>query len=289
MPQLLLRRALLGAAALWPAHGLAIGAVDIVAELAALEQTHGGSLGVAMLDTATGATASHRGDTLFPLCSTFKLLAAACVLSRVDTGAESLARRVVYGPDKLVPYAPVTGEHVGAPGLTVGELCDAAVTLSDNPAGNLLLESLGGPAGLTAWLRRLGDSRTRLDRWEPALNEAAPGDPRDTTTPSAMLSLLNRLVLGDVLSVPSRAQLAAWLVACRTGGKRLRAGAPAGWKVGDKTGGGERNATNDVAVFWPPGRAPVLVTAYYVGSPAAEPERSAVVASVGRLAAGMTG
>jgi beta-lactamase class A len=252
---------------------------------AGLERRHGGRLGVAILDTATSKPIAYRGDERFPLCSTFKFLAAAFVLARVDRKEESLTRRIVYARDELVPYSPITGKHAGGGGLTVGEICEAAITLSDNTAGNLMLDSFGGPAGLTAYLRSLGDSVTRLDRREPTLNEAKPGDPRDTTTPLAMLEILRKTVLGDTLSASSRDQLTAWLVACKTGDKRLRAGVPKAWRVGDKTGTGENNATNDIAVFWPPGRAPIIVTAYYTEARASDDERSAVLAEVGRLAA----
>ncbi len=250
-----------------------------------LERTWGGRLGVAVLDTAGTALATHRSDERFPLCSTYKYLAATFVLARVDRGEENLARRVVYARDDLVPYSPVTGPHAGEGGLSVGEICEAAMALSDNTAGNLLLDSFGGPAGLTAFLRSLGDGVTRLDRRETALNEAKPGDPRDTTTPAAMLGVLRDTVLGTALSAASREQLAAWLVAGRTGGARLRAGVPKGWRVGDKTGSGANNATNDVAVIWPPGRAPLVVTAFYVEARASDDERNAVLAEVGRLAA----
>ena len=253
--------------------------------LAALERRHGGRLGVAILDTADPNLLTRRGGERFPLCSTFKLLAAAFVLARVDRGDESLARRVRYAKADLVVYSPVTEKHAGADGMTVGELCEAAVTLSDNTAGNLLLDSFGGPAGLTAYLRTLGDDTTRLDRREPDLNRFKLDDPRDTTTPAAMLGVLQKTVVGDALSAASRKQLAAWIVAGKTGDKRLRAGAPAGWRVGDKTGSGEDNAANDVAVLWPPDRQPILVTAYYVGSAATGRERDAVLAEVGRVAA----
>jgi len=253
--------------------------------VADLERRHGGRLGVAILDTAGTRLVAHRGDERFPLCSTFKFLAAAFVLARVDRKEESLTRRIVYARDYLVPYSPVTEKHVGGDGLTVGEICEAAVTLSDNTAGNLLLDSFGGPVGLTAYMRSLDDGITRLDRREPALNEAKPGDPRDTATPVTMLEALRKTVLGTALSTASREQLTAWLVANKTGEKRLRAGVPKGWRVGDKTGAGERNATNDIAVIWPPGRAPIVVTAYYVEARATDGERSAVLADVGRLAA----
>ena len=157
--------------------------------------------------------------------------------------------------------------------------------MSDNTAGNLLLESFGGPAALTAFARRLGDGVSRLDRTEVALNEATPGDPRDTTTPAAMLRNMQALLIGDQLSVTGRTRLADWLVASTTGGARIRAGLPAGWRVGDKTGTSATGVTNDIAIAWPPGRAPVLITAYFAESPATQDVRNGVLAEVGRIAA----
>jgi len=252
-------------------------------ELAALERRHGGRLGVAILESASGKLLTQRGDERFALCSTFKFLATAFVLMRVDRGQESLNRRVVYSKNDLVTYSPTTEKHV-EDGMTIGEVGEAAMVLSDNTAGNLLLDSFGGPAGLTAFMRTLGDTVSRLDRRETELNEATPGDPRDTTTPLAMLDMLRKIALGNVLSAASREQLIAWLVGNKTGGKRLRAGVPQGWRVGDKTGGGSNGATNDIAVIWPPGRAPILVTAYYAEARATDDERNAVLAEVGRLA-----
>ena len=251
--------------------------------LAALEHRHGGRLGVAMLDTSGSTPIAHRGDERFAMCSTFKWLAAAFVLARVDQRREDLDRRIVYTTRDLLPYSPVSALHVDD-GMTVGALCEAAVTRSDNAAANLMLDSFGGPAALTAWLRTQDDPVTRLDRREPALNEALPGDARDTTTPLAMLALLQRIVLGAALSEASRERLTTWLVDCRTGGQRLRATLPASWRAGDKTGTGGRNATNDVAVFWPPARKPVIVVAYFVGSSATLEERESVLAEAGRLA-----
>ncbi|SET97348.1 class A beta-lactamase [Pseudomonas graminis] len=253
-------------------------------QLADLESRHGGRLGVAILDTASQRLISHRGDERFALCSTFKCLAAAHVLARVDRKQEDLSRRIVYSAEQLVAYSPTTELHVGGQGLSVGSLCEAAMTLSDNTAANLLLDSMGGPEGLTAWLRLIGDTRTRLDRREPDLNENRPQDLRDTTTPVAMLHTLNTLVLGDELTLPSRDQLTAWLVNNQTGDKKLRAGVSGGWRVGDKTGSGSNNATNDVAVIWPGDRPPILVTAYYTGSKASADQINAVMADIGRLA-----
>jgi beta-lactamase class A len=169
--------------------------------------------------------------------------------------------------------------------MTVEELCDAAITLSDNTASNLLLASFGGPAALTAFARSLGDGMTRLDRIEPDLNEATPGDPRDTTTPDAMADHLRRIVLGDALSRESRERLTAWLVGNKTGDQRLRAGFPKGWRVGDKTGTGDHGVTNDVGIAWPPGRPPLVVAAYYADSSASLDERSRVLADVARIVA----
>ncbi len=254
-------------------------------QLADLEHRHGGRLGVAILDTASQRLISHRGDERFALCSTFKCLAAACVLSRVDQKQEDLARRIVYSAEQLVPYSPTTELHVGGQGLSVGSLCEAAMTLSDNTAANVLLDSLGGPDALTAWLRSIGDTQTRLDRREPELNENRPGDPRDTTTPVAMLHTLDTLVLGSELTLPSRDQLTAWLVNNQTGDKKLRAGVPAHWRVGDKTGSGANNGSNDVAVIWPGDRSPILVTAYYTGSKASGDQINVLMADIGRLVA----
>ncbi len=254
-------------------------------EAAHLERRHGGRLGVAVLDTAQHRPITYRGDERFPLCSTHKFIAAALVLARVDRGEESLTRRIAYAKDDLVPYSPITAGHVGRGGMTVGELCEAAMTVSDNTAANLLLDSFGGPAKLTAYVRSLGDGVTRLDRREPTLNEAKPGDPRDTTSPRAILGVLRETAVGTALSAASSTQLAAWLVANKTGDEQLRAGVPKGWRVGDKTGSGGNNATNDVAVIWPPRRAPIIVAAFYVGAAASITERSTVLSALGRRAA----
>ena len=252
--------------------------------VAAIERTHGERLGVSFLDTGTGRRFAYRGDERFPMCSTSKVLSAAYVLARVDAGRERLSRRVLYEKRDLVTYSPTTEGHVGK-GLTMEELCEAAVVLSDNTAANLMLRSFGGPAGLTAYLRSQGDRTTRLDRTEPTLNEAKKGDPRDTTTPNAMLQTLRKTVLGSSLSPSGRRQLAVWMEACQTGDARIRAGIPRRWRVGDKTGTGGNGATNDVAVIWPPGRAPLVMTVYTVGSKASEAERSAVLARIARLLA----
>jgi beta-lactamase class A len=261
------------------------GATVQEAALADLERDHGGRLGVCALDVGAGRRIGHRADERFALCSTSKFLAAALVLTRVDAGQENLDRRIVYGKDHLVTYSPATEKHAGAEGMVLSDICAAALTLSDNTAENLMLESFGGPEALTRFARKLGDDVTRCDRFETALNEAAPGDPRDTTTPAAMCDNLRKVILGDVLSAPSRDRLTSWMVANTTGDKRLRAGIPAGWRVADKTGTGERAQTNDIAVIWPPGRAPIILAVYYAQSPAPADVRDAVLADAARVAA----
>jgi beta-lactamase class A len=257
-------------------------AETLSSELARLERESGGRLGVAVLDTLTGAQAGHRADERFPMCSTFKLLAAAAVLARVDAGQERLDRLVKFDASDVVVNSPATKDRVGSAGMSLEEVCEAAMTLSDNTAGNLLLAALGGPASLTAYARSLGDTVTRLDRIEPELNEAMPGDPRDTTSPAAMLSNVRTLVLGNALSSHSRDRLIGWLVGNKTGDARLRAGLPNTWRVGDKTGSGERGTTNDVGIVWPPGRAPIVISAYLTGTSAAAAQRNATLAAVGR-------
>lgn len=268
-------------------------AAQLAAAFARIEGLCRGRLGVAVLDTQPD-TGSDTGADLriglnsnarFPLCSTFKLLLVAAVLARVDGGRERLERRLRFGAEHLVAYSPVTERRTGEPGMSIAQLCEAAMTWSDNTAANLLLAILGGPAAITAFARSLGDPVTRLDRIEPDLNEAAPGDPRDTTSPAAMAENLRKLACGDALSERSRDRFVSWLVANRTGQARLRAGLPRAWRVGDKTGGGGRGTSNDVAIAWPPGRAPVIIAAYVTESSASAVERDIAIAAVGQAVA----
>lgn len=275
----------IAALAVRPAHARPVAGDALQTRLAELEHRHGGRLGVAIFDVANAHHVGYRANERFLMCSTHKVLTVGAVLARVDHGEERLDRRVVFGHDVVLSWAPVTGKHVGAPGMTVAELCAAAITVSDNTADNLLLRSLGGPQAVTASARALGDPLTRLDRFEPELNVGAVGDERDTTTPRAMLGDLHALLLGDLLSASSRAHLLGWLRATSTGLDQLRAGVPKEWQVGDKTGSGPNGESNDVAIFQPPQRAPLLVTAYYVNPAASGEQRHAVLAAVGAIAA----
>ena len=247
-----------------------------------LETESGGRLGVAVLDAESGAASLYRADERFPMCSTFKLLAVAATLAKVESGKEQLARRVAIEAADILSYAPVTKQHVGAHGMSVSELCEAAITLSDNTAANLLLRSLGGPSAVTDYAHSLGDHVTQLDRIEPDLNEATPGDPRDTTTPSAMAANLKTLAIGNTLG-GSRDQLVDWLVGCKTGDAKLRAGLPKTWRVGDKTGSGGHGSSNDVAVIWRAAdRPPLIIAAYLTGTTASADQSNATHAAIGR-------
>jgi beta-lactamase class A len=240
-------------------------------------------LGVAVIDTGTGERFGHRQGERFPMCSTFKVLAVAAVLARVDRGEEELGRRLPFGEADLLEHAPVARARLAEGSLPIVDLCEASITVSDNTAANLLLRVLGGPGALTAYARSLGDPSTRLDRNEPSLNEALAGDERDTTTPSAMAGTLSALLVGGALSRASREKLTAWMSASKTGLDRLRAGVPSGWRVGDKTGSGNNGTTNDVAILWPPHGKPLLVAAYLTGTPAPASIKNAVFADLARL------
>jgi beta-lactamase class A len=271
-----------------PARGVTP-SVDRAGSLAEIESRVGGRVGVFAVDTGSGRTLARREDERFAMCSTFKWALAAAVLGMVDRGALSLGERVPYGEGDLLEHAPVAREHVAEGSMTIEALAHAAVTVSDNTAANLLLAKVDGPAGLTRFFRRLGDSTTRLDRNEPALNSNDAGDPRDTTTPQAMAGLMRAALCGDALSRASRERLLGWMQACETGGDRLRAGLPPGWWVGDKTGTGLRGALNDLAVAVPPGRAPILVAAYLSDSLASGDELEAAHVAIARLVSAQLG
>jgi beta-lactamase class A len=260
-------------------------AESAASRIAAIEALAGGRLGVAVIDSGGGPGIDYRASERFPMCSTFKLLAAAAVLKRVDDGKERLDRFVRYGEADLLSYAPVTKAKLADGGMPLGALCAAAIDWSDNTAANLVLDAIGGPAGFTAFARSLGDEKTRLDRNEPTLNTAIPGDERDTTTPLAMARDMQSVLLGEALSEDSRKQLEAWLIADQVGFKRLRAGLPPSWGVGDKTGSGDHGVANTIAILRPPGRAPLLAAVYYAESAAPMDALNAVHKQVGAVIA----
>jgi beta-lactamase class A len=256
---------------------------DFANRILSIEQRTGARMGVAALDNGSGRHLDYRSEERFPLCSTFKFLAAAAVLKRVDGGQEKLDRFVSYEAKDILEYAPVTKAHLKGGGMTLGALCAAAIEQSDNTAGNLLLDTIRGPVGLTDFARSIGDEMTRLDRREPELNSVIAGDERDTTSPGAMCADMQRLLLGNVLSESSRHQLEDWLRQNETGSLMIRAGVPKTWTVGDKTGRCANGATNDVAIIRPPGRAPILVAIYSIGSTSSADERATIVAEAARV------
>jgi beta-lactamase class A len=248
----------------------------------------GGRLGVDVLDSQSGRRFGNDENSRYAMASTFKLPLAAALLWQVDRGAFGPERALVVERKDLLPNSPAVEAKLaaGETAMTVRELCAAVVAQSDNTAANVLLGAIGGPSALTRFLRDgVGDKVTRLDRFEPALNDNAPGDPRDTTTPRAMVDSMLRIFTQDVLSLPSRAMLIDWLTQSRTGLDRVRAGIPRGWQIGDKTGTGGNGAVNDLVVAYPPGRRPIFVAVYMSGSKLPLAELVSAHAEIGRLIA----
>ena len=253
------------------------------------ERRGGGRLGVAAIDVRDGRRITQAGMQRFPLASTFKLPLVMAVLRRVDDHAERLDRPIRFMAGDIIAYSPVVAQQPHGGTLTVAQLCAGAIEHSDNTAANLLLKTVGGPRGVTAYVRGLGDRDTRLDRTEPALNDAAPGDVRDTTTPEAMANLVARLVREPILSAASKAKLYGWLRDATTGLARIRAGVPAGWIVGDKTGT-TNSGGNDVAILWPPPNArrtaqdgmPIVLAIYFAEVHGTDAARDAAIADVAR-------
>lgn len=268
----------------------AVARAEVVRRLRSLEPGPG-RLGVCLLDTVSGEVVGTRLDEHFALCSTFKLPLAAALLREADHGRLDLDEVLPYTAHDLLPWAPVTGAHVAQGGLSIRVLAQAAQEQSDGAAANLLVRRLGGPAAVTALWRAMGDEVTRLDRYEPELGLVLSGDLRDTTSPRAMAQMVRRITTGTVLSVGARQRLLGWMQATRTGTRRLRAGLPADWATGNKTGTGRTEGTtnkcNDVAITFAPGRNPVIVAAYFDSgeyTPKIEARHEAVLAEVGRLA-----
>jgi beta-lactamase class A len=263
------------------------------APLADLESKSGGRLGVAILNTVNGVTIGHRQDERFAMCSTFKLPLCAVILHEADQGRISLSERLNFSKSDLLDNSPITEANVDKGEMTIAALCEATQTMSDNLAANLLVKRLGGPENLTRHLRAFGDTITQINRTEPEMNHVLVGDDNDTTTPAAMSQTLARILTTDLLIPASTERLIGWMVATKTGTKRLRAGLPKTWRAGDKTGTGGSahdmpNRYNDVAIVWPSGKKPVIITSYYespVKSEDIRDEDQAVLAEVGRIAA----
>lgn len=258
-------------------------AKEFSSRISKLESERGGRIGVSVISTKGKPLYSYRPDERFAMCSTFKALLGAMVLSRVDEKQEFPDRKISYTASDILDYAPITKKHLDTGHMTVAELNAASIQYSDNTAANLLLESVGGPAALTNYLRSIGDNTTRLDRNEPSLNTNLPDDPRDTSTPDAMARTLQKLLIGKSLSPASRQQLEDWMLGNKTGDTKLRAGFESGWRGGDKTGSGENGASNDVAIVYPKGFPPFIIAVFYTGSSASANEKNAVLAEVAKI------
>ncbi|MGW6013380.1 class A beta-lactamase [Streptomyces sp. NPDC055210] len=267
------------------------GTPRVVRALAELERTHNARLGIYAHNTATGKTVRYRADETFPMCSVFKTLAAAAVLRDLDRRGEFLDLLIRYTAQDLTDAggSPVTGRPENlANGMTVAALCHAAMAHSDNAAANLLLRELGGPTAITRFCRSIGDPTTRLDRFEPALNSAEPWRETDITSPAAAGRTYAKLALGDALVPRDRRQLTEWLLANTTSTNRFRAGLPADWALGDKTGTGKYGTTNDVGIAWTPDGAPVVLSVLSTKSaPDAPMDEPLVAGAAGLLAAAL--
>lgn len=255
---------------------------NVQQKLAALEARAGGRLGVALINTADNSRILYRADERFAVCSTSKVMAAAAVLKQSESDKNLLAQRVAIKSTDLVNYNPIAEKFVNS-SMTLAELSAAALQYSDNTAMNKLIAHLGGPQKVTAFARSLGDNTFRLDRTEPSLNTAIPGDPRDTTTPLAMAQTLRSLTLGNALGETQRAQLVAWMKGNTTGGASIKAGLPTSWVVGDKTGSGDYGTTNDIAVIWPENRAPLILVTYFTQPQQQAESRRDVLASAAKI------
>ena len=248
-----------------------------------LEDTSGGRLGVYAVNTDDGAVIGYREKERFAVCSSFKVILAAAILEQGNDSEGLLEKRLAFTKEDFVNYSPITEKHV-ADGMTISELCAAAIQYSDNTAANLLMKQIGGPEAVTAYARAIGNNEFRLDRWETELNTAIPGDPRDTATPESMALSLERLTVGDALSAPHRTQLVDWMKGNTTGAKRIRAAVPAGWEVGDKTGSGDYGSATDIAIVWPPGKKPIVIAIYHTQPKSDAEWNNGVIAEAARIA-----
>jgi beta-lactamase class A len=261
----------------------ALGRKAPIGAIASYEHNSGGHIGLYAENLRTGKRIAWRADQRFVMCSSFKASLAGCVLANVDLGKARLDELIAYGPGDLLVYAPAARQNLEKGAMSVYDMCEAAVELSDNTCANALLAHIGGPPALTAFWRSIGDQVTRLDHNEPELNDTPLGDSHDTTTPAAMAYTLRRLVLEQVLSPESRERLTGWMVGCKTGNNRLRAGLPKDWRIGDKTGNNGKDAFGDIAVAWSARGEPMVICTYTRGGSPTPGQVDAVYAEIGRF------
>ncbi|MEG2173285.1 MAG: class A beta-lactamase [Desulfovibrionaceae bacterium] len=254
-----------------------------VEKVAALEQHYGGRLGVALYRTKDDTWYTYRGDERFPLCSVFKVVAVADLLKRSESDPALLQTRFPVQENAILPFSFAIRKYLKS-GISLKEIAESCLVVSDNTAANMLLRALGGPAAVTAFAHALGHTEFRLDRWEMEMNDSTPGDERDTVSPLAMTKLLHKIVLGDVLAASTRAQLTRWMINCMTGEKRLAAGTPRAWTVAQKTGTGDYGTTNAIGVLWPPVGYPLVLSVFYTQDSVDAEARSDLIATIAQLA-----
>tara|TARA_R110002153_G_scaffold104022_4_gene241600 strand:+ start:849 stop:1724 length:876 start_codon:yes stop_codon:yes gene_type:complete len=256
---------------------------EFTSKISALENNSGGRLGVSVISANGSALYAYRENERFAMCSTFKALLGAAILSKVDSSLESLDRPIPYTSKDILDYAPITKRNLSVGRMTLSELSAASIQYSDNTAANLLLDAIGGPQALTSYLRSIGDNQTRLDRNEPSLNTNITRDLRDTSTSKAMAETLHKVMFGDYLSPASKEQLKAWMFGNTTGANKLKAGFNKFWIVGDKTGSCGNGASNDVAIVYPRGTEAFIISVFYTGSSASNDIKNAVIADVAQI------
>ncbi|WP_320734326.1 MULTISPECIES: carbapenem-hydrolyzing class A beta-lactamase IMI-25 [Enterobacter cloacae complex] len=254
-------------------------------EIKKLETGFGGRVGVYALDTGSGKSFSYRANERFPLCSSFKGFLAAAVLKGSQDNQLNINEIVNYNKRSLEPHSPITQKYKEN-GMSLGDMAAAALQYSDNGAANIILERyIGGPEGMTNFMRSIGDEDFRLDRWELALNTAIPGDERDTSTPAAVGKSLKNLALGNILNDHEKETYQTWLKGNTTGAARIRASVPSDWVVGDKTGTcGAYGTANDYAVVWPKNRAPLIISVYTTKSEKEAKHDEKVIEEASRIA-----
>lgn len=238
--------------------------LPIEQKLAALEASlDDGKIGVFAVNTANKQQIQYRASEHFPIQSTFKVMAVSATLKQSMADKQLLQQKITYTKKDLVFWSPITEKHL-VDGMTLYDLCSAAMMYSDNTATNLIMKQLGGPQAVTAFARSIGDNTFQINSWEPNLN-SAPNDLRDTSTPIAMEKSLQKLTHGGVLDSPQREQLISWMKANTTGNALIRAGVPKGWIVADKTGSGnDYGISNDIGIIWPSNCAPIIIAIYSV-------------------------
>jgi beta-lactamase class A len=256
---------------------------SVQAQLAKLEASSGGRLGISAVDTGNGQRIQYRANESFPMGCTSKVMGVAAILKKSMYDQHLMQQKITYQKEDLTNWNPITGSHV-KDGMTVAQLSAAAITYSDNTAMNLLARKLGGPQGINAFARSINDTHFKLDHWWPEEANASPASNVDSTTPAAMEESLNKLAFGNVLAPAQREKLVTWLIQNVTGNNRIRAGVPTDWIVGDKTGTGfNYGTTNDIAIIWPPNCAPIVIAMYYSSYKYDAPKRDDILADATRI------